>query len=69
MLLWSVKRRTNRNRRKLRDDRMTEKDADIIRELAGRVSEIAALPVQDEKRALWRKLNAKQPERPMVMID
>jgi hypothetical protein len=25
--------------------------------------------VQEEKRRLWRKLNALQPERPMVMID
>ncbi len=41
----------------------------IIRDLAARVAEIAALPVQEEKRGLWRKLNALQPERPMVMID
>jgi hypothetical protein len=45
------------------------KDAVILRELAARVAEIAALPVQEEKRALWRKLNALQPDRPMVMID
>ena len=44
-------------------------DVAIIRELAARVGEIAALPVQDEKRALWRKLNALKPDRPMVMID
>lgn len=44
-------------------------DVKIIRELAGRVAQIAALPVQEEKRALWRKLNAKKPARPMVMID
>jgi hypothetical protein len=48
---------------------MTQQDVTIIRELAGRVAEVAALPVQEEKRALWRKLNAKQPGRPMVMID
>ena len=48
---------------------MNRKDIDIIRELAARVSAIAALPVQEEKRTLWRKLNAKRPERPMVMID
>ena len=41
----------------------------IVRELAGRVAQIAALPVQEEKRILWRKLNAKKPVRPMVMID
>ena len=28
------------------------------------MAEIAARPVQEEKRALWRKLNARQPVRP-----
>lgn len=44
-------------------------DVSLVRELAARTAEIAALPVQEEKRALWRRLNACQPERPMVMID
>ena len=44
-------------------------DKGVLRELAGRVAEIAALPVQEEKRELWRKLNALRPDRPMVMID
>ena len=44
-------------------------DRTIIRELAAQVAEIAALPVQEEKRQLWRQLNALQPVRPMVMID
>ena len=44
-------------------------DADIVRDLAARVAEIAALPVQEEKRRLWRRLNALDPVRPMVMID
>ena len=44
-------------------------DRSIVRELAGQVAEIAALPVQEEKRRLWRKLNALTPERPMVMMD
>lgn len=44
-------------------------DADVIHGLAGQVAELAALPVQEEKRALWRKLNALEPVRPMVMID
>ena len=48
---------------------MAQQDVTIIRELAGRVAEIAALPVQEEKRGLWRKLNAKQTGRPMVTID
>jgi hypothetical protein len=41
----------------------------LIRDLAAQVAEAAALPVQEEKRRLWRRLNALQPERPMVMID
>ncbi len=41
----------------------------MIRELAACAAEIAALPVQEEKRRLWRGLNALKPERPMVMID
>ncbi len=44
-------------------------DANILRELAKRVADVAALPAQEEKKRLWRKLNACAPERPMVMID
>jgi len=44
-------------------------DKDILRRLADQVAGIAALPVQQEKRVLWRKLNGLQPERPMVIID
>lgn len=48
---------------------LNKKDLAILRELAARVAEIAALPVQEKKRALWSKLNACKPARPMVMID
>lgn len=47
----------------------SKSDVAVVRELAARVAEVAALPVQDEKRALWRKLNALAQVRPMVMID
>jgi len=46
-----------------------EKDRKIVRDLAAQVAQIAALPVQEEKRQLWRQLNALQPARPMVMAD
>jgi len=46
-----------------------ENDRNIIRELAQRYAEISALPIQEEKRRLWRKLNGLSPERPMVTID
>jgi len=48
---------------------MNNKDKVVIRDLAAAAAEIASLPVQEEKRVLWRKLNALKPERPMVMID
>jgi len=47
----------------------SRKDTAVLRELAARTAEIAALPVQEEKRGLWRRLNARTPTRPMVMID
>jgi hypothetical protein len=46
-----------------------KEDISITRELAKRVAEIAALPIHEEKRSLWRRLNALKPTRPMVMID
>jgi len=44
-------------------------DKAIIHDLAAEVAEVAALPIQEKKRSLWRKLNALKPKRPMVMID
>lgn len=44
-------------------------DYEVLRELAKRVAEIASLPIQKEKRALWMANNDLQPIRPMVMID
>ena len=48
---------------------VTKNDVSILRDLAAQVAQVSALPVQEEKRALWRKLNARKPVRPMVMID
>jgi len=44
-------------------------DVRILRELAESVSEIAHLPVHEEKRRLWRSLNGLRPVRPMVWIN
>ncbi len=46
-----------------------KKELAILRDLAKKVAEISAMPVQEEKRTLWQKLNDLKPERPMVMID
>jgi hypothetical protein len=46
-----------------------EQDKIILRELAQKTAEAAALPIQEEKKRLWRRLNGLNPERPMVTID
>ncbi|HUU43899.1 MAG TPA: hypothetical protein VMX57_08965, partial [Planctomycetota bacterium] len=48
---------------------MSVNDVSVLRELAGRVAGIAALPVQDGTVSLWKQLNGLEPARPMVMID
>ena len=45
------------------------KDREILRELAKRVAEIAALGVQQETIKEWKALNRLRPVRPMVMMD
>jgi hypothetical protein len=46
-----------------------EQDRTVLRELAQKIAEIAALPIQEEKKRLWRLHNGLRPERPMVTID
>jgi hypothetical protein len=45
------------------------KDREIVRKLARQVMEIASLPVHDQKRAMWTKLNRLEKVRPMVWIN
>ncbi|MDP6777910.1 MAG: hypothetical protein QGI83_14220 [Candidatus Latescibacteria bacterium] len=47
---------------------IAQRDRNILRELGKRKAEIAALPVQDERRRAWSKLNDLYSERPMVWI-
>jgi len=48
---------------------MTKADRTILRDLARRIAEIAADPVQDERRALWHAQNALRPVRPLVFCS
>jgi len=48
---------------------LNQNDVAIIRKLAGDVARVAALPIQEQKKTLWRKINSLKPVRPMVMID
>lgn len=43
-------------------------DRKVLRDIAMRVAEIAALPVQAERRELWKMHNNLKPARPMVLI-
>ena len=45
------------------------RDYEILRSLGERVAELAALPIQDEKKKLWTANNDLKPVRPMVYID
>ena len=46
----------------------TPRDRKLLRALAGRVAEIAALPQQAEKRDLWYRHNRLEPVRPLVLV-
>ena len=47
---------------------ITGKDREIIRDLAKQVAEIAAWPIMEEKKKLWRRLNSLERVRPMVVL-
>ncbi|MFH0964875.1 MAG: hypothetical protein V2A58_12820 [Planctomycetota bacterium] len=49
--------------------KIARKDRGILRRLAGKVAEFAALPVQAEKRDLWHRHNALAPSRPLIFCD
>jgi hypothetical protein len=43
-------------------------DRNCLRELARQYEEIAAHPVQEERRALWRRQNSLKPARPLIYV-
>jgi hypothetical protein len=48
---------------------VSQRDRQVLRELAKRVAELAARPNEAEKRDLWYRHNALQPTRPLVFCD
>ena len=46
-----------------------QKDVSLVRDLAKRVAEIAALPVQQEKAAMWMRHNGLDRVRPLVLVQ
>jgi len=47
---------------------ITSKDRAVLRDLAKRVRDVAALPVMEERRRLWKQHNALRPARPMILV-
>ena len=47
----------------------SKNDIEVLRRLAVRYAEHASLPVQDEKREMWRSLNDGRMIKPMIAID
>jgi len=45
-----------------------ESDRKLLRDLARRIAEIADLPIQAERRELWKNFNSLRPVRPMILI-
>lgn len=48
---------------------ITHKERQLLRQLASDYAQIASLPVQAQKRDLWKSLNRSQMQRPMIVID
>jgi hypothetical protein len=48
---------------------LSQRDGAILRELASRVAELAARPIEEEKRQLWYRHNALEQTRPLIFCD
>lgn len=48
---------------------ITNQDIEVLRELAKKYMSYATLPIQNEKRELWRNLNRLNMQKPMLAID
>lgn len=49
--------------------KVSDRDRAILREQAKKLAEVAARPIEEEKRKLWYKHNALEGDRPMVICD
>jgi hypothetical protein len=51
------------------DLRLSPRETEVLRRLAGKVAELAARPQEEEKKALWYRLNDLEETRPLVFCD
>lgn len=47
---------------------MNDHDKTVLRDLAKQYAEVCALPIQDERRALWRQHNSLKKTRPLIYV-
>ena len=47
---------------------ISEKDKSILRKLAEELATIAALPSHKEKIEMWKRMNSREPVRPLVLL-
>lgn len=55
--------------RNIKDFKISSKDKEILRKIAGEIAELAARPEQEEKRKLWYKHNNLEETRPLILCD
>jgi hypothetical protein len=48
---------------------LSARDREVLRRLGGRLAELAARPIEVEKRDLWYRHNALEPTRPVIFCD
>jgi len=53
----------------MKDLTISTQDRQVLRGLAAQVAELAARPIEQEKRALWYRHNALEPTRPLIFCD
>jgi len=53
----------------MNDPTNSTQDRQVLRRLAAQVAELAARPVEQQKRALWYRHNALEPTRPLIFCD
>jgi hypothetical protein len=51
------------------NEAFSSREREVLRRLAGKKAELAARPIEQEKRELWYRHNALQPTRPLILCD
>lgn len=47
---------------------ITKNERALLRKLGGKVAEIAALPINQQRRSMWQRLNGLKPVKPLIFV-